>query len=234
MPTNSYTNQSFRSKRPGSVFTTKSDLVFNALRDQIVAGELRPGEVIDQERIAAALDVSRMPLRQALLKLEANGLIELRPHRSAVVTPMEPSAVEEIYAMRVALESMLVEVATAHLADQDFAELESLNEQVGQLVESGDTAGFVAADRRLHLKLYAASGYTRAVAEVEQLRDSSDRYVGAYAALPTLASRSVAEHAKILQACRDRDGRLAAQLIRDHIQHGAEVLLESIAAGEVS
>src|SRR5262245_23554654 len=91
-------------------FQTKSQVVYETLRQWILRGRLAPGQTIDQEGLAATLRVSRMPLRQALLKLEADGLIAVRPHRSAVIVPLSPSEIEEIYATRTALEGMLAEV----------------------------------------------------------------------------------------------------------------------------
>jgi DNA-binding FadR family transcriptional regulator len=86
-------------------FRTKSDWAYAQLRDWIQGGVLDPGQKLDQEWLAAELGISRIPLRHALVKLEADGLVESRPHQGAIVTPLSLEAAEDIYASR--LRSML-------------------------------------------------------------------------------------------------------------------------------
>lgn len=213
-------------------FRTKSDLVYDRLRESILSGRLAPGETIDQEQVAAQLQVSRMPLRQALLKLEADDLIELRPHRSAVVTSLSAHAIEEIYAMRGALEPMLARVATPRLSEADCAELSALQQRMGEAVEAQDTRRFVDLDRAFHRRIYSASGYARAVEDTERLRDASDRYVAFYASYQSRARESLQEHEGILDACRTRDAQAAARLTEEHVGRGAVVLLGLVREGE--
>src|SRR5216683_3088851 len=92
-------------------FRTKSELVYIGLRESILSGDLAPGEVLDLDALVERFQVSRMPVRQALLKLEADNLLNLRPHRRAVVAPVSEHAIEEIYAMRVVLEALLIHAA---------------------------------------------------------------------------------------------------------------------------
>ena len=94
---------------PPLIFRTKAQMVYEQLRDWIVRGKLQPGESVDQERLAGMLDVSRMPLRQALLRLESDRLIERQPHHTGIVTDLSVSDIDDIYGARSALEGLLAE-----------------------------------------------------------------------------------------------------------------------------
>jgi DNA-binding GntR family transcriptional regulator len=221
-----------RGEEPVS-FQTKADLVHDALRRAIIQGDLPPGKRIDQEEVAAALDVSRMPLRQALARLEADGFIEARPHRSAIVSALSREHVEELYGMRIALESMLAERATAHIADDAVAELDTLLERQRGVIAEGAHTEFVTLDRRFHRTLYAAAGWTRALKVVEQLRDASDRYVHVYVRGPDNARRSLREHAALATAVRRRDGGEAGRVTAAHIRAGLDRLAGLLAASSI-
>jgi DNA-binding GntR family transcriptional regulator len=202
------------------------------LRGLIISGRLAPGELIDQQQTAETLGVSRMPLRQALLKLEADNLIDLRPHRQATVTQLSAHELEQIYAMREALETMLVRVATPNLTDADSHELSSLQKEMRTAVEAEELQRFVDLDRVFHRRIYAASAYERAVQETEHLRDASDRYGAVYASRQSRARESLEEHEAILAACEKGDSNAAARLIGEHIRRGAEVLLARVREAE--
>jgi DNA-binding GntR family transcriptional regulator len=211
-------------------FRTKSELVYIGLRESIVSGELAPGETLDLDALADKFQVSRMPLRQALLRLQADNLLDLRPHRRPVVAPVSEHGIEEIYAMRVVLEALLVRAAVPRLSQDELMRLESLQEQMRVAIDSNDIQGYVRCDRDFHRTLYAASTYQRALAEVDRLRDESDRYVYLYASRDTRGHASLTEHDEILAACREREPERAADLISQHVQHGADFLLEFVKA----
>src|SRR3954453_13803128 len=122
-------------------FRTKRELVYIGQRKSSVSGELAPGETLDLDALADKFQVSRMPLRQALLKLQADNLLDLRPHRRPVVAPVSEKGIEEIYAMRVALEALLPRAAVMRLRDGDFSRLEALQEQMRLAIDANDIQG---------------------------------------------------------------------------------------------
>lgn len=209
-------------------FRTKTALVYEQLRRWIVSGHLAPGQRLDQEWLAAELRVSRMPLREALLLLEADGLIQNEPHRSAVVAPLSLAELTDIYAARAAIETMLAEVGAARATEGEFAAMAAAIAEQQEAVAAGELARFVAADRVFHFTLYKSSGYVRAVAMAERLRDQADRYIWHYARYRSGAARSVAEHEELLRQCRAGDAPLAGQLTRDHVNQGLEVLSQLV------
>jgi DNA-binding GntR family transcriptional regulator len=216
-------SQAFEDDQPLE-FQTKSQVVYETLRRWILHGRLAPGQTIDQEGLATSLRVSRMPLRQALLKLEADGLISIRPHRSAVIVPLSPSVIEEIYATRTALEGMLAEVGARRSDPGCLARMAGLLRQMEAATAAGEMDAFVDLDRRFHAELYSVSGYERACEILDRLRDSSDRYVLFYAAYQHGAEQSLDEHRHLLDACRAGRALDVRHITERHILRGADTL----------
>lgn len=209
-------------------FRTKDQIVYEELRRWIVTGQLAPGDPIDQERIATALSVSRMPLRQALLRLEADGLITTWPHRTATVAALSVAEFQELYDLRLALEPMLAEAGSPRLEKEDLAELTRLQSRMEAASTAGELDEFVELDRRFHHAIYAASGFRWGLEIIVRLRDASDRYIYQFAARDHGAVRSCREHRAILDACLTGPPATAAQLTRDHILGGRVSLLETV------
>jgi DNA-binding GntR family transcriptional regulator len=211
-------------------YRTKSDLVYERVRELILTAELRPGEVVDQTTLCESLGVSRMPLRQAFVRLAAAKLIYLTPHHSAVVMPLLASDIEEIYATRESLESLLIRAAIPHLTDEDHAELGELLRRADDPAVRGVPRQFAVLDRQFHTRLYLVSGYERAQSYFENLRDLSDRYVAFYYAE---ADRRYSEdaaisancHGEILARCKAGDADRAIAAMRTDLWRTAEHLL---------
>ena len=209
-------------------FRTKTAMAYEQLRRWIVSGRLAPGQRLDQEWLAAELGVSRMPLRQALLRLEADGLIQNEPHRSAVVAPLSLAELTDVYAARLAIETMLAEAGAARSAEQDFALMEQAIAAQRDAVAAGQLGQFVASDRGFHFTLYRASGYARAVETASRLRDLADRYIWQYARYRSGAAQSVTEHERILGSCRQGRADEVRRLTQDHVNHGLAVLSQLV------
>ncbi|HTW98144.1 MAG TPA: GntR family transcriptional regulator [Acidimicrobiales bacterium] len=216
-------------------YRTKADVVYTSLRQLLLSAELLPGEVIDQERISKLLGVSRMPLRQALIRLASDGLVTLSPHHSATVTPMLADEISEIYATREAIETLLTRVAMQRLTSDDYADLVELAAETRRRAEHGTPREFAEVDRQFHMRLYRVGGYGRALGYFEKLRDLSDRYVAVYYShqrgkFARDALLSTGCHEGILAACAARDSRAAVRAMRADLRRTAADLM-MIAAG---
>jgi DNA-binding GntR family transcriptional regulator len=216
------------------VFRTKAQLVYEQLRDWIVRGKLRPGESVDQERLADMLDVSRMPLRQALLRLESDRLIERQPHHTAVVTHLSVSDIDDIYGARSVLEGLLAEKGAAVRDDDLIAQLTATSAEMAKAIESADNEGFVVLDRLFHMSLYKASGYPRTIEIFEQLRSAAERYMYYYVSGTTAAPQSLSEHDAILAAYREGKPRLVRKLTEKHLMRSAAELRKLAGSASVS
>ena len=213
-------------------YRTKVVATYEQLRGWILSGRLKPGEKLDQSLLATQMRVSRTPLRQALLRLSAERLIETEPHRSAIVAPLSLVEIEDLYQSRRVLESMLAEVGTARVSERTVKQMRRILDMQDTAVKSGNPDRFTELDREFHFLLYRAAGYARAYDITQNLRDASQRYVRFYALYKDGAADSLEQHRRILQLCVDRDTQGVRDATEHHIVHGMETLRE--AAGELN
>lgn len=234
------TTPTTRGARGEVAFETKADRAYARLKSWIQSGRLAPGQplVLDELEATVGLDVSRMPLREALARLQADGLVQARPHRTARVAPLSRAEMHDIYAAREALEPMLARTAVTALGDGDaLAAMEASLLAQQAALEDGDYAEFVRADRDFHGVLYELTGFHHSLRLVDHLRDISDRYVLAYASSGGHAHAGIHQHAGLLEACRMGDAEQVYRLTVDHVRDGVEVLSRAWAsapAGEIT
>lgn len=213
---------------PGPGFRTKADWAYLQLRQWIQAGVLSPGQRLDQEQLAHRLAVSRVPLRQALVRLGADGLVLNRPHAGATVAPLSLADAEDIYASRNVLEVMLTEVAVPKLTEETLFRLGHNLQQQQQALEGGRLDSLLIVDRQFHELMYQPSGYARSLELVGRLRDLSDRYVAAYHNHRERATASLTQHRALYEACVAGDSVAAANLVHGHVIEGIYVLRQIV------
>ena len=205
--------------------TVKSSLVEN-LRDEIVLGELVPGQRLRLEDIASRYDVSTMPVREALRALETEGLVEVFPHRGAVVTELSTDDLEDIYDIRELLEEKATYDDFPNLTKETLEELTSLVEQMDEHL--GDVSAEVALNHKLHLTLYAASGRKHLCELNQLLRYRTQHYLRAFINDLGGMPHAQDEHRVILEACIQGDAEKAAILVRNHVAHVGQAIVESL------
>lgn len=208
----------------GIDYRTKVDVAYEQLRRWILSGRLKPGEKLDQAWLANHMGVSRTPLRQALLRLASEHLIDAEPHRSAVVAPLSLIEIEDLYQSRCALESMLAEAGATRMSESTVRQMKDLIDLQDRAVKTADPDRFTVLDREFHFVLYRAAGYARAYDLIQGLRDSSERYVRFYAVYKDGAAESLGEHRRILQLCIDRDVSGVRHEVEHHVMRGLEIL----------
>lgn len=151
-----------------------ADYVAEALREAIASGELPDGSVLNQAALAAHFGVSRVPVREAMRELQAEGLIETRAHRVAVVRGLDLDRFVEVYSLRGLLEGWLVEQALPHLTEEDVASARELN---AAMAGTADHAEWLQLNSRFHRTLYEPSGCQVTMELLDQLRARAERYV---------------------------------------------------------
>ncbi|WP_028744514.1 GntR family transcriptional regulator [Rhizobium mesoamericanum] len=189
--------------------------IATALRREIEGGSLPPGTVLKQELLAGRFGVSRQPVRQALDRLLASGLLDRRPDRSLAVAGLTDEQARELAEIRAALETMALRSALPMLGDRDLRKAFRLNED---LVEDEDPATLEELDVAFHRTLYGPCGNARLLSMIDDLRGESRR---AYLRQPKGSDERVilhAEHRAILEACARRDEAAALQALSDHLQ----------------
>lgn len=192
--------------------------VYDHLRSDILEGRLEPGTELAEVALSEQLGVSRGPLREAIGRLAAEGLVTVRPRRGAVVRSLSEQEFLELYQVREALEAMAVKLAVPRLDGTDFEALAELNREMADRAAAEEVEEFFAANLAFHARFLDACGNGKLQELYQQLLDQLGRYRMRSLTLRGNLGRSVSEHAAILRAAKRRDAERAAQLMADHIR----------------
>ena len=203
---------------------TLREQVLEHLREEILSSRLEPGAELNEVALSASLGVSRGPIREALGRLAAEGLVTVTPRRGAIVTKLTKQEFMDAYQVREALESLATRIAVPRLSDDDRAELHRMSDEMRRLAEANDSDAFFEVNRRFHEKLVAASGNRRLQAMHEQLLGQMGRLLRKSADLRGGLGESAAAHEAILEAADAGDADRAARLMADHIEVPQRVL----------
>jgi DNA-binding GntR family transcriptional regulator len=192
------------------------------LRKAILSGEIGPGEWIRQEEVAERLGASRLPVREALRMLEAEGLAEHERHRGARVPSLSMHEVDVIYRMREELEQLAIAESIPHLTEAEIRHLEDVQEQIEALRHdnTADLARFLELDREFHLAGYAGCRIEQLTGSVVRLWNSTAHYRRAFLTLsgPGRAWVINAEHRLLLDAISRRDSVDAERFVAGHVR----------------
>lgn len=194
--------------------------VTEALRDAILLGDLKPGQRLAQVELSEELGVSRIPLRDALRRLQAEGLVDIDGRRGARVSSLSAADVYEIYEMRKLLEAECARLAIANLDDEREARLLELSEQMDRTAD--DVVVGAEARRTFYSEFYALSGMPRMRATILQLRALVQRYH-----LLTDSSGHPHTHDDLRSCIRDRDEERGSRIISEHLDAACRDLVES-------
>lgn len=200
--------------RAAQRFQTATAYVSGALRTAIVAGELEGGFALRQEDIAAAFSVSRMPVREALRQLEAEGLIDFIPYRGAVVASLSPEDMHDVYDIRAALEPIALRLSLPSLTAEDLQRAAEILEDINS---EQDIGRWGELNARFHLTLYGRAGRKRLLDLLQIHLRAGDRYVRLHHSQRVRRPDSQAEHRALLAACHEKDEDRACAILHHHI-----------------
>jgi DNA-binding GntR family transcriptional regulator len=209
---------------------TIAGLVLERIRDAILSGMLPAGVRIDQGKLATDLNVSIVPVREALKKLEAEGFVQIIPRRGAFVTQTSISDLEDLYFARAAIEGQAAYHAADKLTAEHIDELKHLMSTMGMTLEQHDLAAFTVANRRFHFLIYEAAGSRYMLNMIASLWDLAERYRYRYVFVLNAGPIIQSEHQTILDACRKRDKSALRDAIINHMRQtmlGVKTYLQS-------
>jgi DNA-binding GntR family transcriptional regulator len=189
--------------------------VVDEIRAMLRARELVPGQQIRQEALAARLGVSRIPVREALKALEAEGVLHHEPNVGYAVARLNADELAQVYLMRRALEGEVLR-ALPRLSPEQIKELTALNEAIGEQVERVDVAGIVAANQSFHFAMFGYSGLDRVVVEIDRLWRMTEPYRTVHLYDAAGRARVVREHRKMITALRRGDNEAVVDLMDVH------------------
>jgi len=206
------------------------ETVYQQLKEAIHNGALRPGEVLKQEQLARKLGVSRAPLREALPRLEADGMIVLRPRRGYSVVALDPDEIADIFDMRATVEEKAVRAATARRTPEDvdavFAILEKM--QSIKVQDEDQRRLWFDLNFQFHDTLAEASGRRHLARMVRNLRSLVEPYIRVEVNLTGDVQQADLEHTRLARAFAEGQVDLAGSVVRVHIQSTANRLLSGL------
>lgn len=198
------------------------------LRTMIVRGKLEQGAVLVEADLCDMLDVSRTPLREAMKILAAQGLIELRANRSALIATMSIEGIADLFAVMSNVERQAAELAARRIGKDDLARLHRLQDEIEAFGEAGDLEGYFQANQKIHC-LIAAAGGSATLNEVHDLLFPRTEWAR-YFALRSLRRwrESIGEHREILEALDLGQAERAGRLMAEHVLHTGQQVIEKL------
>ncbi|USE69121.1 GntR family transcriptional regulator [Pseudoalteromonas maricaloris] len=200
------------------VHKTRTQLVAEAIREKILTGEIKAGEPLRQAALADELNVSRIPVREALLQLEAEGLVNFEAHKGATVTRLSAEQIDEIFDLRALLEAELLRHSIDKLTARDLLEAEAILAELEEATAAGDTqlaTGKLNAE--FHSKLYSKAQRPQTRELVDVYSKNSERYVRMHILLAGGIKTAPEEHRQLLELCRDTNTKGACDFLKKHI-----------------
>jgi len=188
------------------------------LRRRILDGDLKAGIPLRQDALAGEFGVSRIPVREALMQLEAEGLVKIHPHRGAIVSELSTEEVQELFALRALLEPRLLKASAPHLTAADYAELNGILQEYSAELRANHIRRWGELNTTFHTLLYRHAGQPRTLAIAAGLLQECDRHTRLQLSLTDGMKRAETEHAELLRLCEA--GRIAAAcaLLKSHIE----------------
>jgi len=193
--------------------------IANALRAAVVSGEMRPGVLYSVPSLAAQFQVSATPVREAMLDLTKEGLVESVRNKGFRVTEVTDDQLDEITELRALIEVPTVARLAESIEPAQVAELRPLAEQICEAADAGDLIGYIDADRQFHLALLELGGNRRLVEVVSELRGQTRLYGLSKLVREQRLIKSAEEHLEILDALGANDRERCEEVMRRHIRH---------------
>lgn len=209
-------------------FLPLRDVVFNTLRQAILTGELKPGERLMEIHLANRLGVSRTPIREAIRKLELEGLVIMIPRRGAEVAQITEKSMNDVLEVRRAMDALCVELACERISAEDLEKLRLACDAFAEAVKTKDVKKIAQADVKLHDIIVQATGNQRLVQLVNNLSEQMYRYRFEYIKDCSQHEKLIEEHRIIYESMVKKDKETASEAAKMHIDNQKKAIIEQI------
>lgn len=199
--------------------STLVDAIYNQIRDLIIMRKLKPGEKLNEQYLARKLGTSRTPIREALLRLQEDGLVTNEPFRGTYVTVFTPRDIQEIYDFRKALEGMAARLALPSITDSQYDSIRQLVESSIRMLELGEIEEYIRTDAHFHDTLVQMSGNRRLIEAMSRIGAQIQVIRALVATKPGRVYQAASEHRAILKALERRDVSETVRLLEEHIDN---------------
>jgi DNA-binding GntR family transcriptional regulator len=204
------------------------DVVFNTLRQEILTGKLKPGERLMEIHLANKLGVSRTPIREAIRKLELEGLVIMIPRRGAEVAQITLKSLEDVMEVRRALDVLAIELACDRMTDEALEELHKACENFNLAVETKDTRKIAEADVEFHDLIVHSTDNNRLIQLVNNLSEQMYRYRFEYLKDETTHGTLKEEHLEMYKSIVNKDKDTAAKTVVKHIDNQEKAIIKQL------
>lgn len=210
-----------------ATFKTRAQFVADDLRRRILGGEFKGGTQLRQDALAKDYDVSRIPVREALLTLESEGLVEFHAHRGAFTTELSVTKIRELFELRILLETYVLRHAITKLTEADLRKAEDILRKYDEALNSGgEIDNWSEYNYAFHLALYEPAELPETLSLISQLNTKSDRYIRMQLLYTQEIEKAEREHHALLDLARQGDAEQACELLKTHIQEACEGIVE--------
>ena len=200
------------------VYKTRTQLVVETLREKILSGEIKAGDPLRQAALADELNVSRIPVREALLQLEAEGLVSFEPHKGATATELNADQVDELFELRAMIECNSLAASLPHLTEAKIAEATDILNNLDKALGKENAANtWSELNSNYHNCLYSAANRPQTQDLVNTLNKNADRYIRMHLLWAGGISKAGPEHNQLLECCKNGDVEKGVEILRQHI-----------------
>jgi DNA-binding GntR family transcriptional regulator len=204
------------------------DVIFETLRKAIVSGDIKPGERLMEVSLSEQMGVSRTPVREAIRRLEAEGLVTMIPRKGTHVSELSVKDTMDVLEVRGVLDRLATGLATNRMQPAQLKNLEAIHKQFIAFVEKENMEGAVKKDVEFHEAIYSYSGNPRLVAVTSSLREHIYRFRVIYMKNFMIAENVLHEHEEILEAIRNGRDDIASDLAEKHIRNQMETIIKTV------
>jgi DNA-binding GntR family transcriptional regulator len=205
-------------------FTTKAEAVYGEIRRRILTGALEPSAPLNQEALAPEFGVSVTPVREAVRRLEAEGLVRFQAHKTVIVAPLSFDELSEIYDIRLTLDPHAASLATTRVTAAELDEIE----QRAWAPLSNDPLAQVVRNHAFHRCIYSRSGNALLTEILDRLWERTDRYRIMLVSRDVEVLAAAREHVEIAEAIHSRKPRTVARLVRAHIANARSQIEDAL------
>ena len=206
-------------------FKTKTEAVYESLRSAIIHGKLEEGQKIVISDVSKTFGFSGIPVREAVRRLESEGLVEVKPHVGAIVRKIDLSEILEILQVRLELESLASKWALPHLTEADITALEKLIAQMEVAAEKKDYEKLNALNKSFHFKIYRAGSSSYLYKLIVELWEKVHK-TNTYSLVPEKANNSIRGHKKMVKAIKNKDANLLTKLLKEQKAAGTKLVVQ--------
>ena len=204
------------------------DVVFNTLREAILRGDLKPGERLMEIQLANKLGVSRTPIREAIRKLELEGLVLMIPRKGAEVAQITEKSLRDVLEVRRALENLAVQLACLRMSPQTLADLKAAARAFEEILGGEDVTAVAEADEAFHDVIYMATDNQRLISLLNNLREQMYRYRVEYLKKKECHKQLLWEHQEIIRAIEAGEIDVATKITEQHIDNQVEAVSDAL------